>query len=210
MYGLQVLLFLALYMYAVAKEGREDTEKQPASEIKRHILLKSAMFYSIFVIWSVLGWGILQQGTIEEGIIWAALFVPALLVLLGFILGAVSFFLGYLPLKFLVLSIHELVTKRTWAGLAGTMGSLATLGIASTIILLPLSVDPVHSGASSKGAFLAAAFGLPGEYRIEDELIHTVTVCIVWAAIATFAMIVIVNRLRRKRSLKNKHSEQGL
>lgn len=202
-YGAQVLLLAVLYTYVVSK-GTPVAKASHVATSKKAVLTKTALPYSFIIIWVLLGWGISQQGTVEEGIIWAAIFVPIFLGLLGFLAGAISFLLGFLPLKFFILSIKELFTKPSWTGAAGIMGSLAVLGIASTIVLLPIAVDTDRSGTPAQGALIMAALGLPGRYSIDDPLIHVITVGIVWASLFIFVIIGSVNAVRKKRRLREK------
>lgn len=207
-YGAQVLLLVIAYSIIAGskkftvvdtpKVSRTVSSKSvPAANKKKRSLPRAAVFYSTLAIWAIIGWAIVAQSPSEEGIIWIALFAPLFLMLLGGLFGVMAFLVGFLPLKFLVLSTKELITQRSLAALGGVMGSIAVLGLASLVFLLPIAIDTHHGAAAGQFAIILAVLGIPGAYDVVDPTALLVARCITWAAIAIFVTIWLVARSRK-------------
>lgn len=182
-------------------QATKVNDSSSTSSKKRFRAPRVAVLYSLLIIWAIAGWATVTQNPGEEGIIWAGIFIPPFLALFGALIGAMAFLLVVLPLKFFFVSIKELIQKRSLAALGGIAGSIAVMGIASLLVLMPMAVNTDHAAVLGQFAMLSAALGLPGSYTVINPEVLSTARIITWISIAIFATIFTVSRIRKSKGV---------
>lgn len=162
--GVQVWLALTAFTL-MPPAGREDATTKSSS---RPFWYQCSLL-SVLIIWVMtFPWIFTHLG--DESPLLIGLFAVPLMLALGMLFGALAWLFVTVPFNLLFRSLFALVVKRDTSVVPALTLSLMLISMGAIIVTMPSAVEIGHTGQAGYPAMLAAMAGLPGDYRVENEI----------------------------------------